>query len=78
MLDTSDMDPELARYLNRNYWEQKQDVKTADSAPTTTPSAPAANVAEGKMSVGSAVKMQEVAQLPFKHARITRITAIGS
>ena len=35
MLDTSDMDPELARYLNRNYWEGK--------VQTTQPSAPAAS-----------------------------------
>ena len=51
-LDTSDMDPELARYLNRNYWEQKQEtgggasseqgaVKAATTS-TTQPSAPAA------------------------------------
>lgn len=41
VLDTSDMDPELARYLNRNYWEQKQDeIKVS-----TTPSAPSAPVA---------------------------------
>ena len=36
IIDTSDMDPELARYLNRNYWEQKA------VATTTTPSAPIA------------------------------------
>ena len=41
MLDTSDMDPELARYLNRNYWEQKRDdqktgTSTAPSAPTAS------------------------------------------
>lgn len=53
MLDTSDMDPELARYLNRNYWEQRQDDGKAGSggvAPSTTqPSAPVA-VAEPTMS----------------------------
>jgi len=38
MIDTSDMDPELARYLNRNYWQQKSvDMKTTA---TTQPSAP--------------------------------------
>ena len=36
-IDTSDMDPELARYLNRNYWQKRsEDTKTA----TTMPSAP--------------------------------------
>lgn len=39
VIDTSDMDPELARYLNRNYWQQKSvDIK----ASATQPSAPAA------------------------------------
>ena len=63
MLDTSDIDPELARYLNRNYWEQKQDVKV-DTSSTTQPSAPTA-VADSKMSIGgpSAVKVQEVRYL---------------
>lgn len=40
MVDTEDMDPELARYLNRNYWQQKSDIKSTN-VPTTTPSAPA-------------------------------------
>ena len=60
VLDTSDMDPELARYLNRNFWEQKQDVK-AEVSSTTQPSAPTA-AADSKMSTGgaAAVKVQEV------------------
>ncbi|XP_078690511.1 hepatocyte growth factor-regulated tyrosine kinase substrate-like isoform X4 [Branchiostoma floridae x Branchiostoma belcheri] len=38
--DSYEMDPELARYLNRSYWEKKQEeVKTS----TTTPSAPVAS-----------------------------------
>jgi growth factor-regulated tyrosine kinase substrate len=38
-IDTSDMDPELARYLNRNYWQKRsEDNQTA----TTKPSAPSA------------------------------------
>jgi len=32
VIDTSDMDPELARYLNRNYWQQKS-VELKSSAP---------------------------------------------
>ncbi len=68
VLDTSDMDPELARYLNRNYWEQKQDTAGGSTGPvesmsTTQPSAPVAT-AEGKMSTGSAVKVSEVTELP--------------
>ena len=47
-LDTSDMDPELARYLNRNYWQGKADDshKTGgggsggSGVSTTQPSAP--------------------------------------
>ena len=54
MLDTSDMDPELARYLNRNYWEQKQEevgagastTATKVAASTTQPSAPVASATE--------------------------------
>ena len=38
-IDTSDMDPELARYLNRNYWQQKS-VEMKTSVSTTQPSAP--------------------------------------
>ena len=39
MIDTTDMDTEPARYLNRNYWQQKsEDIK---SNPTVTqPSVP--------------------------------------
>jgi len=33
VIDTSDMDPELARYLNRNYWQQKSvELKTSVTA----------------------------------------------
>ena len=57
MIDTADMDPELARYLNRNYWQQKsEDIK---SNPTVTqPSAPIAQ-AEAKVSANNP-KVQEV------------------
>ena len=43
VIDTSDMDPELARYLNRNYWQQKSvELKSSStaSATATQPSAP--------------------------------------
>lgn len=56
MIDTADMDPELARYLNRNYWQQKsENIKTAT---TTQPSAPVAQV-EPKNTQGGG-KVQEV------------------
>ena len=48
MMDTSDMDPELARYLNRNYWEAKQDDHKVLS---TLPSAPVAS-SEAKTTNG--------------------------
>ncbi|XP_025078663.1 hepatocyte growth factor-regulated tyrosine kinase substrate-like [Pomacea canaliculata] len=39
-IDTSDMDPELARYLNRNYWQKRSEeakvVTTMPSAPIVT------------------------------------------
>lgn len=62
MIDTSDMDPELARYLNRNYWQQKSDDQKAmvvASVTTTVPSAPVA-MSESKVSGGRVV--QEVYQ----------------
>ena len=50
VIDTSDMDPELARYLNRNYWQQKSvELKTSVTATATQPSAPAI-VADTKTS----------------------------
>lgn len=49
-IDTSDMDPELARYLNRNYW-QKRSEETTKTA-TTTPSAPAASTTAPQVSIG--------------------------
>lgn len=64
-IDTSDMDPELARYLNRNYWQQRsEDNKSAGSnvanvpsvVSTTTPSAPTV-AADPKFSTP---KVQEV------------------
>lgn len=58
MIDTADMDPELARYLNRNYWQQKsENIKTAT---TTQPSAPVAQV-EPKNTQGGG-KVQEAYQ----------------
>lgn len=58
MLDTSDMDPELARYLNRNYWEQKRE---GGDQKTTAPSAPSA-ANEGKAQNVS--KVAEVSEVP--------------
>lgn len=65
VIDTSDMDPELARYLNRNYWQQKSvDIKMSNMQP----SAPTA-VAETKTSVSAvsqyAAKEDEVSQCAF-------------
>jgi growth factor-regulated tyrosine kinase substrate len=54
------MDPELARYLNRNYWQQKhEEIKPS----TTQPSAPIASVpTEPKAEEihSSCVKIEEV------------------
>ncbi|KAH3861980.1 hepatocyte growth factor-regulated tyrosine kinase substrate-like [Dreissena polymorpha] len=57
MIDTSDMDPELARYLNRNYWQQKsENIKVT----VTQPSAPVAQ-SEPKNTQGGG-KVQEAYQ----------------
>ncbi|CAL1536875.1 unnamed protein product [Lymnaea stagnalis] len=51
-LDTSDMDPELARYLNRHYWQQKSETQNVQpQTATTVPSAPSVN-AEPRVSTG--------------------------
>ena len=41
-MDTSNMDPELAKYLDRDYWQQKEQANAVATVSTTTPSAPAA------------------------------------
>ncbi|XP_045212780.2 hepatocyte growth factor-regulated tyrosine kinase substrate-like [Mercenaria mercenaria] len=62
MIDTADMDPELARYLNRNYWQQKsENIKTTTTATTTQPSAPVAQQVEPKNTQGGG-KVQEAYQ----------------
>lgn len=59
MIDTADMDPELARYLNRNYWQQKsEDIKVNPAV--TQPSAPVA-LSEAKVSMNNP-KVQEAYQ----------------
>ncbi|XP_052784474.1 hepatocyte growth factor-regulated tyrosine kinase substrate-like isoform X2 [Mya arenaria] len=58
VMDTSDMDPELARYLNRNYWEQKSETVKVISTTTTQPSAPVAQATEPKNTHGGG-KVQE-------------------
>jgi len=55
VIDTSDMDPELARYLNRNYWQQKS-VELKSSATATQPSAPVI-AADTKVSMAGGVAM---------------------
>lgn len=42
MQDDDDIDPELAKYLNRKYWEQRQTVSEEHASRTdvTSPSAP--------------------------------------
>ncbi|KAL8588967.1 hypothetical protein ACOMHN_065749 [Nucella lapillus] len=57
-IDTSDMDPELARYLNRNYW-QKRSEDTMKTATTTTPSAPSVTSVP-QNSVGKITEQQAV------------------
>lgn len=56
MVDTEEMDPELARYLNRNYWQQKSETKTTN-VPTTTPSAPVVTT-EQKATEGGKVVIE--------------------
>lgn len=59
MIDTADMDPELARYLNRNYWQQRsEDIKINPAV--TQPSAPVA-LSEAKVATNTP-KIQEVYQ----------------
>ena len=56
-MDVSDMDPELARYLNRNYWEQKSEAAAQNAnGPVTEPSAP---VAQAPEPVTTTAKVQE-------------------
>ena len=61
MIDTADIDPELARYLNRNYWQQKsENIKsTTTTTSTTQPSAPVAQQVEPKNTQDGG-KVQEV------------------
>ncbi|XP_070187544.1 hepatocyte growth factor-regulated tyrosine kinase substrate-like isoform X4 [Littorina saxatilis] len=47
-IDTADMDPELARYLNRNYWQKRSEETTGKMATTAIPSAP--NAASSPLS----------------------------
>lgn len=60
MFDTSEMDPELAHYLNRNYWEQKHDVGLKVS--TTQPSAPPGSLTPTTMEskITEELKVEEV------------------
>lgn len=59
-LDTSDMDPELARYLNRHYWQQKSEEQQSQqpAGSSTVPSAPSANT-DSRVSAG---QVNEVSQ----------------
>ena len=61
VLDTTDMDPELARYLNRNYWEKKQERTDVS---TTQPSAPSV-ASDPKTSSAPVIKLQEVHVLTY-------------
>lgn len=56
VIDTTDMDPELARYLDRNFWQRKSNdnKQTVTTSTTTTPSAPVANT-EPKQAGGGIV-----------------------
>jgi len=62
MIDTSDMDPELARYLNRNYWQQKSVELKSSSVTATQPSAPVI-AAETKMSTAGGSGMNNSSAL---------------
>ncbi|GFO17365.1 hepatocyte growth factor-regulated tyrosine kinase substrate [Plakobranchus ocellatus] len=59
-LDTSEMDPELARYLNRHYWQQKSEEQMQPTTVlTTVPSAPVAT-SEARTSSGPTSETQVV------------------
>lgn len=60
MIDTSDMDPELARYLNRNYWQQKSDDQKAMTTTSVTTTVPSAPVAMSEPIVSGGRVVQEV------------------
>lgn len=75
VIDTSDMDPELARYLNRNYWQQKSvELKSsATSATVTQPSAPAI-VADTKVSTAGGGGLNNSAAVPQQNAEDEVVT----
>ena len=58
-------DPELARYLNRSYWEQKQQEKDSRDKESELPIYPSAPVtAAGPMSpTNNGIKVAEVLEL---------------
>ncbi|ESO94559.1 hypothetical protein LOTGIDRAFT_118151, partial [Lottia gigantea] len=81
MVDTADMDPELARYLNRNYWVQRSEETKVS---TTTPSAPvvtsepvSTSAKQNEVNVTSPVVYQngdtDADQTQFLHALSTSI-----
>jgi len=79
MIDTSDMDPELARYLNRNYWQQKSvELKSSSSSATATqPSAPVI-AADTKMSTAGGGGMNNSSTLqPQNTARDDEVTSVA-
>ena len=67
-LDTSEMEPELARYLNRNYWEGK--------AQTTQPSAPAASNTERKSNLATA-KQRDVSKCCVKDYGFSELSSVN-
>ncbi|CAG0890299.1 unnamed protein product [Darwinula stevensoni] len=60
-VDGPESDPELARYLNRSYWEKKnlEHEKDKGSVPNDVPSAPVSNVITTSASVLSPIKNNE-------------------
>ncbi|XP_033096306.1 hepatocyte growth factor-regulated tyrosine kinase substrate-like isoform X2 [Anneissia japonica] len=56
-----EVDPELARYLNRPYWEQKQDIQATPSAPEATPAtAPPISQSTSQPIYATVNKVQEI------------------
>jgi hypothetical protein len=59
------MDPELARYLDRNFWQRKSNdsKQTTVTTSTTTPSAPVANTEPKQAGGGIVIEVKVILPL---------------
>ena len=60
-IDTTDMDPELARYLDRNYWQQRREENKQGMQ---QPSAPMAQVESATGAPASRATVEVAAVIP--------------